>query len=158
PIWFTLGAQWLLPLTLLWPLVRGVPWEQYRTEIGWRGPRGVWGEIGAGGLADLAGVPIYVGGAMGVGGVLPSHALVLGPQRPPGAADEGDRPAHQGRAGGAHHPGAFGGGVGAAGGGVDLSRGAVPALPLAADRAAGGAADGDVLRADARVYAGAAAA
>jgi membrane protease YdiL (CAAX protease family) len=56
--------QWSLVLLLFWPVLRGMPWERFRGELGWHRGRGVWREIGCGILGYLAGLPIYFGMAV----------------------------------------------------------------------------------------------
>lgn len=58
-LWVTLLGQWLLLLCIFWPIVRGMSWSEWKTLMGWRAPRGVAREIGAGFCAYLAGLPIY---------------------------------------------------------------------------------------------------
>lgn len=58
-----MGLQWLLLLTVAWPLVRGVPRKAWREHMGLVAPRGVLREIGAGVMGYMAGVPLYVGAA-----------------------------------------------------------------------------------------------
>ncbi|HED53859.1 MAG TPA: CPBP family intramembrane metalloprotease [Phycisphaerales bacterium] len=55
----TLGAQWLVALSIFWPLVRGVPVARWRQDMGYIAPDGVLREIGAGLLVYLAGIPLY---------------------------------------------------------------------------------------------------
>lgn len=59
----TMGMQWLLVLTVAWPLVRGVSRRRWREDLGLIAPRGVLREIGAGVMGYMAGVPMYVGAA-----------------------------------------------------------------------------------------------
>ncbi len=54
-----LAAQWLLLPVLLWPLLRGTSWRGWRSAVGWRAPRGVWREIGAGIVGYFAGLPLF---------------------------------------------------------------------------------------------------
>lgn len=56
-----ISAQWLLLLPVLWPLVRGVSFEEMRRAIGLHGGRGVLREMGAGIVAYFAGIPILFG-------------------------------------------------------------------------------------------------
>ncbi len=56
---FSLGAQWLLALTIFWPMARGMSWTRWKEDIGWRAPRGVLREVGAGFLGYCAGLPVY---------------------------------------------------------------------------------------------------
>lgn len=58
-IWSTLFGQWLLLLTIFWPVVRGLSWDQWKTLMGWRAPRGVPREVAAGFCAYIAALPIY---------------------------------------------------------------------------------------------------
>lgn len=67
PAWFegfSLGAQWLLLLVPLWPLLRGVSWRQFRADTGLHAPRGLLREVGAGILGYFAGLPILLAGAV----------------------------------------------------------------------------------------------
>ncbi|MEL6499376.1 MAG: CPBP family intramembrane glutamic endopeptidase [Planctomycetota bacterium] len=59
----TMALQWLLLLTVAWPLVRGVPRAVWREQMGMVAPRGVLREIGAGVVGYMAGVPLYFGAA-----------------------------------------------------------------------------------------------
>jgi membrane protease YdiL (CAAX protease family) len=47
-------------LTILWPVVRGMPGRQWREYVGLVAPRGVWREIGAGLAGYYALLPVYV--------------------------------------------------------------------------------------------------
>jgi hypothetical protein len=60
----TLVAQWCLLVTPLWPLLRGMPWLEYRTAIGLHRGTGAFREIGAGVLAYLAGLPLFFVGVL----------------------------------------------------------------------------------------------
>jgi membrane protease YdiL (CAAX protease family) len=59
-----LAAHWLMLPVLLWPVLRGTPAREWRGAVGWRAPRGVWREIGAGILGYFAGLPLFF---MGIG-------------------------------------------------------------------------------------------
>lgn len=59
-VWVPLLMQWVLLFAVFWPRVRGMSRERWRDEIGWRAPRGVMREVGAGVLAYLATVPLYI--------------------------------------------------------------------------------------------------
>lgn len=59
PVWAQYGLQWLVALSLLWPLVRGVSVARWRADMGFVAPRGVFREIGAGIMVYLASVPLY---------------------------------------------------------------------------------------------------
>ena len=56
---FALFAQWGIALSIFWPLVRGMTWARWKREIGWRAPRGVLREMGAGVVGYMAGIPVY---------------------------------------------------------------------------------------------------
>ncbi|MEM9166863.1 MAG: CPBP family intramembrane glutamic endopeptidase [Planctomycetota bacterium] len=58
-----LGMQWLLVPVAAWPVMRGVPWREWREQVGLVAPRGVLREVGAGFVGYLAGLPILVLGA-----------------------------------------------------------------------------------------------
>lgn len=62
------ASSWLviliLPLTCLWPLLRGVSGDGLRVGLGWHGGRGFWREVGAGVVGYLAGLPILAAGAL----------------------------------------------------------------------------------------------
>lgn len=57
-------GQWLLVLTVFWPLLRGVKLTEWRGAVGWTAPRGVLREIVAGIAGYFAGVPLFVVGAL----------------------------------------------------------------------------------------------
>lgn len=54
------GLQWLVALSLFWPMVRGVGFERWKADMGFRAPRGVFREIWAGILVYLASVPLFL--------------------------------------------------------------------------------------------------
>lgn len=56
------GLIWLMPLVMLWPLARGVRWDELRLALGWHRGEGVFKEISCGVAGYLAGLPL-----MGVG-------------------------------------------------------------------------------------------
>jgi membrane protease YdiL (CAAX protease family) len=64
-----LGLQWLLVPVAAWPLVRGVPWNRWRSQVGLVAPRGVLREVGAGVVGYLAGLPL-LGVAVAATGVV----------------------------------------------------------------------------------------
>lgn len=64
PLWLALGGQWSLVVLVLWPLARGMSFEQYRGEVGWHRGRGLLREVGAGVLSYIAALPVYVGVAL----------------------------------------------------------------------------------------------
>jgi membrane protease YdiL (CAAX protease family) len=55
------SSQWLMVLTLLWPLVRGVKFSEMQSAFGLTRGEGFFKEVGAGILAYLAGIPVFVG-------------------------------------------------------------------------------------------------
>jgi len=59
-LWIT----WILALTPLWPVVRGMDWARFRQRIGWRRGQGVFVEIGAGIMGYVAGLPIVFLGVL----------------------------------------------------------------------------------------------
>jgi membrane protease YdiL (CAAX protease family) len=48
----------MLPIALLWPVVRGKPWAQTRIEFGWHCGKGIFREIGCGLIGYLAALPL----------------------------------------------------------------------------------------------------
>lgn len=60
----TLGAQWLIAVSIFWPIVRGMSWARWRADVGWHKGRGVAREIGAGIMGYFAGLPVYFGMAI----------------------------------------------------------------------------------------------
>ncbi len=60
-----LVLQWLVLLSIFWPLVRGMEWTEYRRQIGLHSGLGFWREVGAGVWGYLAGLPL-LGVAMGI--------------------------------------------------------------------------------------------
>ena len=60
-----LVLQWLVLLSIFWPLVRGMEWTEYRRQIGLHSGLGFWREVGAGVWGYLAGLPL-LGMAMGI--------------------------------------------------------------------------------------------
>ena len=59
--WFIVAV---LPLTFLWPLLRGVSRPELRRGLGWHTGRGFWREVGAGIVGYLAGLPVLAAGAL----------------------------------------------------------------------------------------------
>ena len=55
-----LVGQWLVALSILWPMVRGMPARRWREFIGLTAPRGVMREVGAGFAAYFAWFLVYV--------------------------------------------------------------------------------------------------
>lgn len=58
----TMPAQWLLLLTPLWPLTRGVSLRQLKDDLGLHAPRGVFVEVFMGIVGYLALLPLMLGG------------------------------------------------------------------------------------------------
>jgi len=56
----SLLAQWLLLLTVLWGIIRGMSSRTWRKAIGWHTGEGVLKEIGIGIIAYIASIPIYI--------------------------------------------------------------------------------------------------
>jgi membrane protease YdiL (CAAX protease family) len=56
---YALLGQWVLVLTLFWPVARGMPWQRWRAELGWHRGTGFFNEVSAGLAAYLASLPIY---------------------------------------------------------------------------------------------------
>ena len=61
---FSLLAQWLLLLTVLWGVVRKMSFTNWRKAIGWHTGQGVLKEIGIGIIAYIASIPIYIIGVL----------------------------------------------------------------------------------------------
>ncbi len=74
-LWGALPVAW-------WARLRGMDRESWKTALGWRAPRGVITEIGAGIVGYIAGLPIFALGViitvviMLVSGAKPSHPVV----------------------------------------------------------------------------------
>ena len=51
-------AQWVLVITLFWPLLRGATGRSHRMAMGWHAGKGVAREIGSGIFGYLAGLPL----------------------------------------------------------------------------------------------------
>lgn len=60
----SLPMHWLLMLTVLWPLLRGMPFSQWRRAMGVHKGQGFFTEVGCGVLAYLASVPLYAVGVV----------------------------------------------------------------------------------------------
>jgi len=65
PVWAQYGLQWLIVLSIFWPLLRGVSLARWREDMGFVAPRGVVREIAAGLMVYLASVPVYFMAALG---------------------------------------------------------------------------------------------
>ncbi len=65
PVWAQFGLQWLIVLSIFWPLLRGVSFTRWRADMGFVAPRGVVREISAGLMVYLASVPVYFMAALG---------------------------------------------------------------------------------------------
>lgn len=83
-VYASLGAQWMLLLTPLWPLARGMNFTEWRRSIGLHTGRGLFREMGAGVGAYLAALPLYLLAVVAVFVLLFLKDLVMGaPQAPP---------------------------------------------------------------------------
>ena len=65
PPWVHYSLQWLVLLSIFWPLARGVGVKRWRQDMGLVAPRGVVREIAAGLMVYLASLPIYFMAALG---------------------------------------------------------------------------------------------
>lgn len=88
PIWFVLLSQWLLVVTLFWPVVRGMPWLMFRALVGWHRGRGFLREVSFGFLAYLAAVPVYIFVAFLVVLVMLIYQTLTGSKPVPPGADK----------------------------------------------------------------------
>ncbi len=73
----SLAIQWGLLLVPFWPLLRGMNGKQWRESIGLHRGRGVFREIGAGLVAYLASVPLFVLGVLMTLVLMLLYALVM---------------------------------------------------------------------------------
>jgi membrane protease YdiL (CAAX protease family) len=64
PVSVLYGSQWLVALSIFWPMVRGVSIKRWREDMGLVAPEGVFKEIWYGLLTYLACVPLYFAAAM----------------------------------------------------------------------------------------------
>lgn len=58
------GIQWLVALSIFWPMVRGVSFERWKSDMGFTAPEGLMKEIGLGIVTYLACVPLYFAAAL----------------------------------------------------------------------------------------------
>ncbi|GAB5497649.1 MAG: hypothetical protein Phyf2KO_27290 [Phycisphaerales bacterium] len=58
------GIQWLVALSIFWPMVRGVSFARWKADMGFEAPEGVMKEIGLGIVTYLACVPLYFAAAL----------------------------------------------------------------------------------------------
>lgn len=80
----SMAAQWMLLLTLFWPVLRGVRLRDWRGAVGWTAPNGVFREILAGVAGYFAGVPILVMGMIVTVLLTFASAAIFGePESPP---------------------------------------------------------------------------
>jgi len=86
PAWLgpaSLGAQWLLLLVPLWPLLRGMRFTDWQKALGLHAERGLFREVALGILSYLAFLPVYLA-AVGVVIVLMLlRDLIFGPTETP---------------------------------------------------------------------------
>jgi membrane protease YdiL (CAAX protease family) len=59
-----LNLQWLVVLTIFWPLLRGVSFSSWRHAVGWTAGRSVPREIACGVIGYLAGFPLFIAGGI----------------------------------------------------------------------------------------------
>ncbi len=84
---YSLLGQWVLVLTLFWPVVRGMPWQRWRGDLGWHRGEGFWKEVGAGLMAYLASLPIYFVAAILVAIYIVIRSALSGQDAAPAAED-----------------------------------------------------------------------
>lgn len=65
PVWVQFSLQWLVLLSIFWPIVRGVSVARWRQDMGLVAPKGVFREIAAGLMVYLASLPLYFMAALG---------------------------------------------------------------------------------------------
>ncbi|RNC80272.1 MAG: CPBP family intramembrane metalloprotease [Phycisphaera sp.] len=73
-----LGIQWLVALSIFWPMVRGVSFARWKSDMGFEAPEGVMKEIGLGIVTYLACVPLYFAAALLSFLLLILRALLMG--------------------------------------------------------------------------------
>lgn len=85
--WLTLAmmaAQWCLLLVPFWPVLRGMPFGQWRRAIGLHTGEGLFKEMGCGIVAYLGSIPLYIGAIVLVFALLALKAILVGePEAPP---------------------------------------------------------------------------
>jgi membrane protease YdiL (CAAX protease family) len=59
-LYVSLGAQWFLVPLMLWPVVRGTSFSQWRRDMGLHAGEGLFTELGAGLVGYLAGIPLLL--------------------------------------------------------------------------------------------------
>ncbi len=70
-------------LPILWPWIRGMKWNDYRTAIGWNRGKGIFREVGAGIAGFITGLPLLIMAIVVVTilarytGVTPTHPVVF---------------------------------------------------------------------------------
>ena len=70
-------------LPIIWPLLQGAGWKEYRTALGWHRGKGLFREIGAGIVGYMAGLPLMLAAILVVmflikyTGETPSHPVVF---------------------------------------------------------------------------------
>jgi len=84
---YSLIGQWVLVLTLFWPVVRGMPWQRWRGELGWHRGEGFWKEVGSGLVGYLASLPIYFVAAIVVAIYILIRSAISGQDAAPPAED-----------------------------------------------------------------------
>lgn len=64
PVSVIFGIQWLVALSIFWPMVRGVSFARWKADMGFVAPESVLKEIWYGFVTYLACVPLYFGAAL----------------------------------------------------------------------------------------------
>jgi membrane protease YdiL (CAAX protease family) len=83
PLSVALPLQWSLIFTLFWPVLRGMPFREFRHSLGWHSGKGVFREIGAGVVGYLAGLPVFVAGIAITFVLMMIRASITGQSKPP---------------------------------------------------------------------------
>jgi membrane protease YdiL (CAAX protease family) len=84
---YSLLGQWALVLTIFWPVLRGMPFQRWRGELGWHRGQGFFKEVGAGLTAYLASLPIYFVAAVLVAIYIVMKSVLSGTDATPAAED-----------------------------------------------------------------------
>jgi membrane protease YdiL (CAAX protease family) len=83
PIIVPLALQWVLMLTLLWPVVRGVSWQEYRRRMGYHAAKGVGYEVGCGVVAYITALPLLALAAIVSAGLMIGWRKIVGDEHAP---------------------------------------------------------------------------
>ncbi len=84
---YSLLGQWLLVLTVFWPVARGMPFQRWRGELGWHRGEGIVKEIGAGLMAYVASLPLYFVAAIMVAIYIVLKSMITGEDAAPPAEE-----------------------------------------------------------------------